>query len=225
MNLYRIAAGIAAFGFATIVGAGSALASQTVNSPAASIVIIKWKTNATASLVVQADYVLATALTNATPGTITLGTATPSTNGGACGAAGATASNTLDYGAITPDQVVPINCLYQQAVVAKVGTNSTSWTLTQYLSAVAGAGFTLCAAPGANQTALPLTYAAPAANTIANTCAGANTLTAVSPGIAYGSGSTTGTTYVPEDLGLIVAANAPVTTQSGINLTLQLIAN
>jgi hypothetical protein len=225
MKLNRFAAGVIALGIAAAAGAGPANAA-TVTATGANIVVVKWSTVATASLAVNADYVLATGVTAGAGGTIiTSGNPAPAA-GGACvtgGTGGSPTGNVLDFGAITPDQSAALQCLYEKAVVAKVVTNSTSWTLTQEMGSAVPAGFTLCPVPGANQTALPLTYTAPTSASLANTCSG--TPVTGAGFTAYTTGSAAGTFYAPEDLGLIVAANAAVTTEAGINLVLQLVAN
>ena len=156
--------------------------------------------------------------TNATPGTII--TAGAPAAGGSCGTAGASTANTVDFGSIAPDGAVTEACMYEHAVAATVVTNSTAWTVTQTLSAAVPAGFTLCGVPYANQTALPLTYAAASQTT---TCTAANTIGTTAVNFGSGAGTTPGSTYLSEDLNLIVAANANEVTQAP-TLTLTLIA-
>jgi hypothetical protein len=223
MKLNRIAAGAIALGIAATVGAGTADAATATS--AATPVTIKWKTVATASIVAYADYTTgATPAAGTTAGTILQGTNVVAAGGGTCGTAGSPTGNTLDFGSITPDNTVALGCLYEQGVLAKVVTNSTSWTVTQTLSAAPPAGFTVCGVPGANQTG-SVTYTAPAANTVLNTCTAANTIGTTAVNFGSGAGATTGTTFLPEDINLITAANAAVTTESGLTLVLTLVAN
>jgi hypothetical protein len=223
MKLNRIAAGVTALGLAAMVGAGTANAATTVTS-AATPLIIKWQTVASAKVTVIANYTTGATPTTGATGTILQSTKVALTTG-TCGTAGSTASNTLDFGSITPDQTNALACLYEQGALAQVVTNSTSWTLSQSLSAAPAAGFTLCTSPGANQTG-SVTYTAPGAATINNTCTAAATLGTT--GIQFGTAATNttaGTTFIPEDITLITAANTAVQTQAPLTLTLTLVAS
>jgi hypothetical protein len=223
MKLQNFAIAAAAFGLSTMIGAGPAMAATTVTAVAPNLVTVKWKTTATATLTVFGNWQYAAGVmsTNATPGTIL--TSSPAPSNGSCGTAGATASNTVDFGSIAPDSSAAFGCMYERGLGAVVTTNSNNWTLTQTLATAPTAGFTLCAVPYANQTTAP-TYTAIAATAVPTTCAAANTISTTAVNVTPAS-TTVGATYVQEDLDLIIAANAPVYTNSGDILTLTLVAN
>jgi hypothetical protein len=130
----------------TALPAGAA--SVTVNTPN---VTVKWNIAVSAALNFNTDYTVAA-------GSSAQGTTSPSIFGsdngtaytGASGCAGpgaAPAANTVDFGNITPSSVDYIDCYYVNAADAMITTNSTSWNVTEGLSAAMPTGYSLCVVP------------------------------------------------------------------------------
>lgn len=156
----------------------------------------------------------------------------------------------LTFGNLTPSTTAAVQCLYQNAVSAKVVTNSSNWTITQGLSAAAPTGVSFCGyANGSAGTAVTQSSrtgtgflgtatctgnAVPVVSggTVSGTAAGDPTTTGVvqatgsTVGGTFCSGTASGTMYCGEDVGIILAANTAVTTslQSAF-LVIQLVAN
>ena len=160
-NLAAVAAAaLIAVGFAT------APASAAVTVPGS--VTVKWNVQVNATLALTTNY------TNTGINTTTNSVIDVKNNGGvgtcAGPAAGANVNGTVDFGNVTADTAAVTFCGYENAVVAKVGTNSSSWNMSE--AATVPAGYVLCPVGNgitfANATA-PTTSTLTAANAFSAT--------------------------------------------------------
>lgn len=161
----------------------------------------------------------------------------------------------LTYGSLTPSVTTATACNYQKAIAAAVSTNSTNWSVTQFLSAAAPAGIGFCAfsngaasasAPASSQASAPAvgTYTTgsltgcatggvviPTGTAATGTNPGnpgtAGLVTATAPGTpaAFCSSTTAGSFICGEDVQINLAANQPVAAAQSSFLIVQLIAN
>jgi hypothetical protein len=223
--------------FAAIVGAASLPAGAVTQTAP---VTVKWNVSVTAALVLNQNY----SATGAAQ--ITAPTILPSLNGGtgnSCSAngVGSEAAATVNFGTITPDSGLTKNtdCLYKNAVDAQVTTNSSNWTLGEYVSSASiPAGATLCAYPNnfasfpvsiAAAGTAPATQSARASYTDNTTCAAAAaTLSTTASSINLVSASaqafTASPAHIGEDLALLLTPAAATGNQT-VTVTYSLVAN
>ena len=216
------------------LAASAATASGTVN--------INWNTTVTAALTLNVNYTAAGAAGAAQPAT---GTGLQSNNNGGaglCTASAAAFSNTIiDFGTVTADATHATGCLYRNAVVAQVTTNSVSWGLTQQLGAAPANSYLLCGftngtyAYGANGAQAGFTTAAagfqsartmPAGATCA--AAGATAIPSASAQQVVGPAVTTAYSATPAFLGqdvVLITPAAAVPGSQSIALNFTLTAN
>jgi len=213
-----------------VFGAMLASALPAAAVPVNGSVIVKWNTNAIASLALATDYDATGAQQKSAP---LMGTVADNGGSGTFGAPAAEVAATVNFGNITPDVAQATGCLYNNAVNALVKTNSTSWTLTEALAANVPAGYVLCALAnnaggtfaGFNSGANSAAQSGRAAAVAGTTCpAGSLTettalSTAVTSTTAYPSGANIG-----QDMELITPANA-ASGATTLTLNYQVIAN
>ncbi len=147
--------------FAAIVGAASLPAGAVTQS---GTVTVKWNVSVTANITLHTNYDNTGSPLTTSP-SILLSTA-PGGTGEACTAPASETDGTVDFGTITPDSGLAKNtdCLFKNAVNAKITTNSVNWSLGEYISTPAAnpAGSTLCAY-GNGFTTYPATISGAAA--------------------------------------------------------------
>lgn len=186
-------------------------------------ITVKWNTQAIGSIALVGDYNSSGQGGNTGSQTPTVYTATNGGSTGACTAAGGGVpanDTTVDFSAVTPDAVDSTDCLYKDAINAKIITSdSAGYTVAP--TATVPANFLLCLLPNgtfANNMAVTTSTraAAVAGITSAATCTGA-------PGNGYNLGSATtfftstgatAATNLGGDVELVIAPNAPSGAQS-----------
>jgi len=144
-------------------------------------VIVKWNTQAVATLTLHTDY-SATGAFGASAGAIL---ANVNSGGGSCSATDPTNTDlTVDFGNVSPDSnAAYTDCMYKNAVNAQVVTSSTNWNLAAAVTTGSVPADTeLCALPNGaasfpmTAASLPVTQtvraAAPSIVTVANCTAG-----------------------------------------------------
>lgn len=217
MNTKRTLTLVACAAFAFLAMPAAHATTVTSNN-----ITVKWNTQAVGSIALVGDY-------NATGQGGKTGNTTPvvytAANGGSgtCTAAGGGVpadDDTVDYSAVTPDAVDTTDCLYKNAVNAKVVTSdSAGYTIAP--TATVPASFLLCLLPNgtfANNMAITTSAraAAVAGITTAATCTGApgNGYNLGSPATFFTSAALTAGTNLGGDLELVIAPNAPSGAQS-----------
>jgi hypothetical protein len=219
--------------FAAIVGAtalpaGAVTSSGTVN--------VKWNVSVTANISLHTNYDASGNPLTAAP-SILLSTG-PGGTGEACTPPASETDLTVDFGTITPDSGLAKNtdCLFKNAVNAKVTTNSVSWSVGEYISTPAAnpAGSTLCAYsngfasyPATVTGAAAVAQSARATYTDNTTCAaGALTLgtSASTNNLATSTTAYPGGANIGQDLGLLLTPAAATGTEQPV-VTFSLVAN
>ena len=134
-------AAVAAIAAASALPAGAATSTGTVT--------VKWNVSVTATIALATNYDNTGASLTTAPGLL-LSTGTAGV-GEACPGPATETNGTVDFGVLTPDSSLAKNtdCLFKNAVNAKVTTNSVNWSVGEYISTPAAnpAGSTLCAYP------------------------------------------------------------------------------
>ena len=206
---------------------GSALPAGAVTQTGT--VTVKWNTAVTATLALNNNYSATGASQTTAPGVFT----NNNTGSGTCAGPASEVAATVNFGTITPDTVQNTNCLYDNAIDAKIVTNSVSWNLTEALSAVVS-GTTMCAL-GNGQTfpfpgtgALPVTQTTRTSNALtpsgtscpaSSLALSATAATAVTSTTAY-----TGGAHIGEDMWISVTPSSTTGAQAP-TLTYTLTAN
>jgi hypothetical protein len=203
-------------------------------------VTVKWNISVTAALALNTNYSATGAQQLTAPAILA------SLNGGSGNACPATGNGsevaaTVNFGTITPDSGLTKNtdCLYKNAVDAQVTTNSSNWTLGEYVSSASiPAGATLCAYPN-NFASFPVTIAAAgtapatqssrASYTDNTTCAAAAatlSTTSTSTNIVTSSAQafTGSPAHIGEDMALLLTPAAATGAQT-VTVTYSLVAN
>lgn len=239
----RAVSTLAALGLAALAVAPAAAATQS------GAVKMTWNVSVAATLNLTTNYAASTGAQGL--GANSLQGAPAAT----CASGTSETAFNLTYGSLTPSVTTATACNYQRAIAAQVTTNSTSWSVTQFLSAAAPAGIGFCAfsngaasasAPASSQTTAPAagTYTTgslsgcatggvviPAGSAATGTAPGnpgtTGIVTATAPGspAAFCSSTTAGTAFCGEDLQINLAANQPVAAAQSSFLIVQLIAN
>jgi hypothetical protein len=220
---------------AAIVGASAlpaGAATQTGN------VTVKWNVSVTANLTLGTDYD-ASGNQQTTAAIAELLSTGPGGAGEACTPPATEAAATVNFGTITPDSGLSknVDCLYKNAVNAKVTTNSVNWSLGEYEGAALPTGATLCAYPN-GFASFPATVSGAAAavqsgRTTAtwtdNTTCAASALT-LGTTVANNNLATSTTQYtaapanIGEDMALLLTPAATTGAQT-VTVTFSLLAN
>jgi hypothetical protein len=202
-------------------------AAPSLAATATSTVNVKWNVTAIGTIKTFANYGGTATVPTSTnsAGTINsaLGATADTTSRCTGGAApGTTAPYLVDFGNVQPDLANPTACIYNNAVAVQIQTNSTSWSVSESISAVTN-GFIVCAVPN-NAAAWPIATASltsgtttiPTSTKVAGTalvttgtsaCPAGDSLAAPVTLVSTGSNGT-GYTALGEDLGLIIPASA-----------------
>lgn len=116
----------------------------------------------------------------------------------------------LTYGQLVPSVSAAVGCNYQNAIAAKVATNSTNWNVTQFLSAAATAGVGFCAfANGNAATATASTHSGASTPAVGTYTAGALTGCAAGGVLVPTGSAATGTNPGDPVTAGVVQATAP----------------
>jgi hypothetical protein len=217
---------------AAIVGA-TALPAGAVTQTAP--VTVKWNVSVTANLTLATNYDAAGAQQLTAPSVLL--SSGPGGASEACTAPASEVAATVNFGTITPDSGLSKNtdCLYKNAVNAKVTTNSVSWSLGEYEAAALPAGATLCAYPNGFASfpatvsgAASATQSARATYTDNTSCAAAAVTlgtTASSNNVATSTTQYTATAAnIGQDMALLLTPAAATGAQT-VQVTFSLLAN
>lgn len=192
---------LAAVAAAALLAAGFATAPASAAVTVPGSVTVKWNVQVNATLALTTNYAN-TGLNTATNSTIDV-----KNNGGVGTCAGPAATNvggTVDFGLVTADTAQVTFCGYENAVVAKVGTNSSSWNMSE--AATVPAGYVLCPVgngPMAGFGAAPVT----------STLTAAAAFSATNQASAFGTTAACTAASLGGAAGLVVATTNVATSQ------------
>jgi len=235
---------LAAIAVAALVATGLATtAASAAPVTANGSVNVKWNVQVNATLALITNY------TNLGVNSTTNSTIDVKNNGGIGTCAGPAATNvpgTVDFGNVTTDPTNVTFCGYENAVEAKVGTNSGNWNMSEAVAAAPTGGFLICPIGNGSEAGFPAVAPATAGLTpaaafnaanqtaafgatlacTATSLGGAPGLVVATTNVAATTGFTSGSAaaYIGEGYVLGVPANAAAGAQA-IVVNYQVVAN